>query len=370
MKTVLTFLLFMHGLIHVLGFAKAIDFGNLTQFSKQISLPMGVIWLVTGLLFVLSSVLIVFKKDVWPILALIAVLISQILIIMAWKDAKFGTIANMMILMAAIIGLGTQNFHNSFRKDILSVMDNSTMTNKTVSENDLIGLPKIVQDYLRYVGVVDKPKINNVRIVFEGEMRDKGKDWFNFTSKQYNFIRPPSRFFFMKAKIKGLPINGYHKYNIEGARMHIKLLSLFPVVDIDGPKMFPTETVTFLNDLCLFAPAALIDDRIRWETIDELSVRASFTTNGTSISAILHFNEKGQLVNFVSNDRYSVSEMKTFPFSTPVKNYQNINGYNLPTYGEAIWHYPDGEFIYGKFNVKHIDYNVSNQISKEDENIQ
>jgi hypothetical protein len=51
--------------------------------------------------------------------------------------------------------------------------------------------------------------------------------------------------------------------------------------------------------------------------------------------------------------------MKAFPFLTPVSNYENINGYNLPTYGEAIWHYPDGEFVYGKFKVKSVVYNLT-----------
>ncbi len=163
----------------------------------------------------------------------------------------------------------------------------------------------------------------------------------------------------MKAKIMGLPTYGYHKYDREGAGMLIKLESLFPIVDIKGKEMYPAETVTFFNDLCLFAPAALIDKRITWETIDPLSVKATFTTINIKISAILSFNEAGQLINFVSYDRYSVSEMKAFPFSTPAKNYKNINGYNLATYGEATWHYPDGEFVYGKFELKEIEYNVS-----------
>lgn len=136
--------------------------------------------------------------------------------------------------------------------------------------------------------------------------------------------------------------------------MLIKPLSLFVVVDIKGKEMYPTETVTLFNDLCLFAPAALIDISITWKAIDERSAKATFTTNGTSISAVLYFNETGQLINFISNDRYSVSEMKTFPFSTPTKNYKNIDGYNLPTYGEAIWQYPDG-----KFELKKIEYNVT-----------
>jgi hypothetical protein len=123
--------------------------------------------------------------------------------------------------------------------------------------------------------------------------------------------------------------------------------------------MIPTETVTFLNDMCLFAPAALIDDRITWETLDSVSARATFTTNNIRISAILDFDEEGKLVNFVSNDRYSVDEMKAYPFSTPAGNYENTNGYNLPMYGEGVWHYPDGEFVYGKFKVKSIEYNLT-----------
>ena len=53
------------------------------------------------------------------------------------------------------------------------------------------------------------------------------------------------------------------------------------------------------------------------------------------------------------------NEMKTFPFSTPIRNYKIINGLHLPTYGEAIWNYPEGDFMYGKFHLKSVEYNVS-----------
>ncbi len=54
--------------------------------------------------------------------------------------------------------------------------------NDIVSEEDLKPLPEPVQNYLRYVGVVGKPKVNTVRMVFEGEMRDREKGWFKFTN--------------------------------------------------------------------------------------------------------------------------------------------------------------------------------------------
>ncbi len=83
-------------------------------------------------------------------------------------------------------------------------------------------------------------------------MREKGKPWFPFTSEQHNFFEHPSRLFFMKARFKGLPTYGYHTYRATTAGMLIKLAGWIPVVDLKDPLLFPTETVTFLNDLaCL-----------------------------------------------------------------------------------------------------------------------
>lgn len=361
MKIALIIFLLVHGSLHFMGLAKAYGVDRFESSMRTISKPIGMIWAGVGLLFIAAALMLFLHMEGWPTIALAAGIISQILIFTNWKAAKFGTLANIIIVLVAIVGIGTQQFENSYRKAVLSSMKNMHDLNGLISEKDLEPLPAVVQKYLNYVGVVGKPKIYNVKIAFEGEMRDKGQDWFPFSSEQYNFFDVPTRLFFMKAKVKGVPTYGFHAYSKSGAGMRVKLLALYPVVDIDGPEMVSAETVTYFNDLCLFAPAALIDKRIQWETIDSLSVKATFNTNNVSISAILHFNEVGQLVLFVSNDRLSVSEMKTFPFSTPAKNYKNINGYNLPTYGETIWHYPDGEFVYGKFNLKSIQYNVSDE---------
>jgi hypothetical protein len=111
--------------------------------------------------------------------------------------------------------------------------------------------------------------------------------------------------------------------------------------------------------MCLLAPATLIDKRIQWFSVNELSAKAIFTNHDISISAILYFNVLGQLVNFISNDRTSLPDLNQYPFSTPASLYANFNGVNVMTYGEAIWDYPDGQFVYGKFNLQEIEYNVS-----------
>jgi hypothetical protein len=161
----------------------------------------------------------------------------------------------------------------------------------------------------------------------------------------------------MKARMYGVTVPGYHRYVNAKASMDIRLFGLLQVVGAEGPEMGKAETVTLLNDMCLMAPATLLDERLEWEAINEQSAKVYFTVNGIRISAVLYFNAEGQLINFVSDDRYAVANMKSYRFSTPVKDYRNIGGYNLPSYGEAIWHYPDGPFSYGIFNLQEVIYN-------------
>ena len=101
-----------------MGFAKAFDYGNITQLTKEISKPEGMVWLLTAFLFITATVLFPLKNVSWPIFCIVAVIMSQVLIINIWSDAKFGTIANAIILIVAIAGWATQNFKARFRNDV------------------------------------------------------------------------------------------------------------------------------------------------------------------------------------------------------------------------------------------------------------
>ena len=360
LKYIFSFVILIHGLIHFMGFAKAYSYGNVTALTKDISKPNGLLWFLVAILFVLATLLLLLKKESWPYIAIVAAVISQILIITVWKDAKFGTILNIIILFVAISSLASYRFERTFKADIKRhVAETDFSTIELLTETDIVSLPIPIQKYIRYTGALNKPKVKNMRIVFDGEMRDRGKDFFKFTSVQYNFFDYPTRLFFMKAKMYGAPVPGYHCYQNEHATMQIKLLGLFNVVNIKGTELNKAETVTVFNDMCLMSPASLIDKRILWTAIDSLSAKATFSNGINKITATLFFNEIGQLINFISDDRYAVGDMKQYRFSTPVKNYIQIDGRNVMQYGETIWHYPEGEFVYGKFTLKSIEYNVT-----------
>jgi hypothetical protein len=359
-KYLFAFVILIHGFIHAIGFAKAFGYGNITQLTKEISKPIGLVWLLTTFLFLAAAVLYFAKNNSWAIIAIIAAIISQILIITVWKDAKFGSIANIIILCVAISSWASSRFEMQFNADVKNHLAKINFSkNDILMEVDIVSLPLPVQKYIRYACAIGKPKIKNMRVVFDGEMRDRGKDFFKFTSTQYNFFDNPARLFFMKAKMYGTIVPGYHCYQNATATMQIKMLGLFNVVNVKGNEMNKAETVTVFNDMCLMAPASLIDKRIEWTPIDSLSAKAKFTNGVNKITATLYFNEEGQLINFISDDRYAIGDMKQYRFSTPAKEYTKIDGRNVLKYGEAVWHYPEGEFVYGKFYLKSIEYNVT-----------
>jgi hypothetical protein len=353
------FVLLAHGLIHLLGFVKAFEIAEIKDLQIVISRQIGLWWLFACLLLITTSILYLIENQYWWLLGMIGALLSQILIMYFWNETRFGTIPNLLILIASLIGFANWNFEDTYVKDVKGgLQDTNIMNQELILEEDLQHLPLLVQDYLKYVGVLNKPRIENFKIVFEGEMRGKNQDWFRFTSEQYNFRAFPQRLFFMKAVVNGLPTYGYHSYKNGKANMLIKILSVFPVVNKNGKEMDESELVTYFNDLCLFAPSMLIDKNIQWEEVDASSVRATIANKDISISAILMFNDAGQLINFISDDRYDMNEMEKYRFSTPASDYENIGGYNICTYGEAMWHYPDGDFTYGKFNLKDLKYNL------------
>ena len=100
----------VHGLIHCMGFIKAIRPEKIPQMAQHIARPAGLLWLSAALLFACTAALFLLRKDWWWMAAVPALVLSQPLIIMSWKDAKFGTIANVLICAAAVVAYGNWRF--------------------------------------------------------------------------------------------------------------------------------------------------------------------------------------------------------------------------------------------------------------------
>ncbi len=364
MRWLLILIIGIHGAIHLMGFAKAFNLAELSQLTQPISRVSGALWLLATVLFFASIALMILNKNYWWILAAIAIALSQLVIAQSWADARYGTILNLIILISVIISalasLPTSyinTYKSEVQKGLARYHDMPLLT-----DNDIKRLPQPVQKYLHYVGAVGKPQIHNVRVVFTGQMKREIKsDWMNIHAEQYNFFDEPTRLFYIYSDIFGIPFDGLHAYIGDNATMRIKVANIFQVADAKGDKMTKGETVTMFNDMCMLAPASLIDPHIEWETIDPLTVKARFTNKKNTVTAILYFNKKGEMINFTSDDRYLSSDGKTYlnyRWSTPVKGYKEYNGRKIPSYAEAVWDMPEGQFVYIKIDIKEIEHNL------------
>jgi hypothetical protein len=365
LRIVFAIIVLLHACIHLIGFANAFHLGTLSHLKQPISRPVGVIWLLTFILFLFAGTLLMMRVQYWWPFAAAAVCCSQYVIILSWNSAKWGTLANLLIvvpLVVTLIGMEPSGYKPRYNAAVNSELKHSYLIS-LLQESDLAHLPMPVQRYLRYTGALGKPKVNNCRVLLRGRMKNKPDgQWLTITAKQFDFFDSVSRFFYIESAMYGLPFEGLHVYRYGKATMQIKAASLWQVANAYGQKMNQSETVTLFNDMCLLAPASLISRRIEWETIDSVTVKATFTNGGNVVSALLYFNRAGALINFVSDDRYLSADGKSYinyRWSTPVKDYHEIDGRTIWTYGEAIWQTGEGPFVYAQFTLEQLDYNCS-----------
>lgn len=107
-------LLLIHGAIHLLGLVHAFQWWPLAMMTKPIARGVGVVWGVAAVLMVVPAILMLVHDRRWWMIAAVAVAVSQILIIRQWHDARFGTIANVLVLLAVISGAASWSFHRRY----------------------------------------------------------------------------------------------------------------------------------------------------------------------------------------------------------------------------------------------------------------
>lgn len=364
-RRIFIFVVVVHGLIHLLGFAKAFGLAELPQLTQAISRAMGVVWLGAALLMLATALAVVVAPRWWWAIGGGALLVSQLVIVGSWHDARYGTIANALVLVGVVLGFlarGPFSLHAAYERAVAHAPPRVAAA--VLTEDDLAPLPPPVQRYVRASGVVGRPRVHDFRATWTGRIRASATaPWMTFVAEQHNTIEPPRRFFMMDARMKGLPVAVLHAFGADGATMRVKLLSAISMVDAAGPSLTRAETVTLFNDLCLFAPGALVAPSIAWTPIDDRAAAARFTLGANTISAELRFDDADQLVDFVSDDRGAISAdgltCTTQRWTTPVSAYAQVGPARVATHGEARWHPATGAFTYGEFDLTSLAYDVA-----------
>lgn len=359
-------LLVVHGLVHFMGVAKA--FGELPRLTLPITRPVGALWALAAVLTLASAILLAVDARWFWVVGAGAAVLSQVVIVLSWQDAKFGTLANVVGLLAVAYGFASQgppSMRQAYREETRAALARAPRAD-LLTEGDLKALPEPVRNYIRRSGAIGRPQVVDFRATWRGRIRGGAADpWMTFRAEQVNVyeVDEPSRLFLMDATMKHLPVDVFHRFVGGAATFRVRVLSVFPMVDAKGPEMDRAETVTLFNDLALLAPGRLIDRSIVWEPVDAHRARARFTRGVETIAAELVFDDAGDLVDFVSDDRTAASpDGKTFTaqrWRTPVSAYRSFGARRVMTRGTADWEPATGRFTYLELDLERIEYNTS-----------
>lgn len=250
-----------------------------------------------------------------------------------------------------------------FEKDVNRLKENSRLyENKDVfSEADFAGKPTAICKYIENSGFLGQQKMDLVRMDYYDVAFSQGKAGPKLTIDyiQYDFVKNPSRLAMIKSSMFGIPFQGYDYYHDGKGGMKGVIAKLFTLFDQTGEEMDKACLVTFLAE-SMFAPSILLRDYIQFEEIDERQVKATITAYGQTVSGIFTFNEAYEMISFTTSDRAVINSDGTveyIPWSAVCGDYKmGANGVKHPTKFQAIWNYPDGDFIYFDGMISSIEY--------------
>lgn len=275
--------------------------------------------------------------------------------------AKVGLVVLVIIIVLAVsFTISYIAFERKVDNEVEKLFKKSKETGpEVISEADIEGLPEPVQRYLRYAQVIGKEKIRTVRLKQKGFFRQKeDQGWMPLNAEQYYTTDPPAFIWNGNLRLLQLPLlKGRDKFCEGKGNMLIKLLPFIKIADASGYEIDQGTLVRYLNEIMWF-PTAYLNDYIEWEPIDSSSAKATISVEGLTASAILYFNEKGEMTNFVAERYMTVDDKFSLEtWSTPIEKYREVHGIRIPTKGEGVWKLSSGDFNYIRIEIIDIEYN-------------
>ncbi|MBC8526640.1 MAG: hypothetical protein H8D22_07240 [Candidatus Cloacimonetes bacterium] len=241
------------------------------------------------------------------------------------------------------------NQHNKEVTELFSL--SGDISNKTFNYQQLEGLPKPVQRYLKHVLKEGQPYINYVRLIHNGQFKtDPKKDWVEIKGEQYFTAEKPG--FIWKGKTSMFTARDL--YIADKGRLVVTLLSLFKIVDGQGESFNQGELLRWLGESVWFPTNLLPSENLQWSPIDSASARLTFKYNNIEVSYDVSFNDKGEITQMKTERYFGEKNLETWVGK--FRNYKEINGVIIPTEIEAIWKLKEGDYSYVRFNIRKIEY--------------
>lgn len=235
-----------------------------------------------------------------------------------------------------------------------------------VTESDLESLPDAARRFMRFMGVVGRPRDWSFRMHCHARFKPAlDAEWVPAECWQYNSAVEVARIYHMKLRYYGIPVIGRDVYVRGRGHLVIRPLDLVTVEHDAGPEFDRAELVTWLNDATLLAPSMLLDVRTTWAPMGDDAFSLTFSDAGHAVTACVRVDARGALLDFETDARTMRGgrrgRARRARWSTPVPGWQEVGGRRLPTGGRAVWHLPTGDFAYAELSIApgDVEFNVA-----------
>ena len=286
----------------------------------------------------------------WWMLALPAVILSQVLIFLDWNEAGYGTIANIIIVLAIAVGIGQWGLEKKVigKIDRLSTgyqLPYATEGQLTERLNDL---PDIIKKWLLNSNTLNQKIPKQVFIKQSGELRTEPDGrWMKYKARQWSNPNEPA--FIWKSEVNMLPgfhLSGLDSYLYGQGNMYISMMSVIPIVDVSGPQTDQGSLLRWLAEIAWY-PQAALHPNIIWKELDSTAALAEFSYNNQTVEGIFFFNINGDLKSFKA-ERYfekdGVYSLEEWEITVNENGFKTFNEIRIPAAFQVKWNLKDGTF--------------------------
>jgi hypothetical protein len=369
MRLVATVLLAFHGMAHLVGFRAAFWpapglavrsslLGGLLGVGFFGTRALGLVWLTLACGYVLSAALLLARSPSWSAVTAGVTCTSAMMCLLFWPEARFGFLIDLalLVIVLALSRSGSPHLAAAFHRELeQAALPEQAGLTTVVNEATLESLPPPVRRYMRFMGVVGKPRDWSLRARFIARFRLDRGPWLKCEALQYDTRLQLSRVFYMQLSLKGLlPVTVRDTYFRGRGTMQARAFDAVTVAQGKGPEIDVGELVTYLNDAILMAPSLLLGPEVTWREVDDSSFDVTLRDGALSVSARVWLTEQGAPRDFSTTDRFfempGGKRVRT-EWRTPVSGFQDVGGRKLPRQAQAVWQLPDGPFAYADFSV-------------------
>ncbi len=360
-KVALFVLVFLHGAIHLMGFYKSLNPTSLPGLELGVTKAWGIVFLLAAVALTAAGLLgIGGSRAFWLVLS-VALFISQTAIFAHFSDAKYGTLANVILLLVALSAFGEQRFAERTR---LLVEDLSAERRMDLATDAPISPPPPpVARYLENVLPPGARPIEGVIIEQRGEFNSSltQPKWSPFEATHHATIRPPG--FVWAAEVRFFPgVSVFVHDSLLSGRGRVApwvsgLIPLSEAADRGGD-VTRGELLRFLAESPWYPTLLMGHPGLTWEPIDDRRAVARLTSGTVTAALEMSFDEEDRLVMVRSRDRPRLENgitVKT-PWVGRWFDYERHDGILVPTRGEVAWEIDGREIPYWRGTLTSIHF--------------